>query len=209
MSIAETVMTANGARTLIDARLDAIDRALLGRVSRAERLDVVGEVESRIGELLHARCGSSEPSREDVLAVLAQLDPPEAYLGDDEEGFERPRGVVGGRPGGLGVGLSREGSSPGHGREWYGWVSGITGGISLLLAFMMPVVYLLAVAAESELVLFGGWAMVGLMWLAAATTTVVLAAVSRMTGGWSVVGLTLAIVSGIPVLSTPFLLFMG
>lgn len=203
MSIAEAVMTANGARALIDARLDAIDRALLGRVSRAERLDVVGEVESRIGELLHARCGSSEPSREDVLAALAQLDPPEAYLGDDDEAFERPRGFVGGRPGGLG------GVREGGGREWYGQVSGVSGGIALLLGLMMPVIYFLALAAGSEVVLLGGWALVGLMWLAASTTAIVLAAVSRMTGAWSVVGLTLGIVSGLPVLVTPFLLFMG
>ena len=87
--------TMNAARMLIDARLDAIDRALLGRVSRAERLDVVGEVESRIDELLRERRGpGAEPSREDVLAVLARLDPPEAYLGDEEAaargGDERP-----------------------------------------------------------------------------------------------------------------------
>ena len=207
MSIAETVMTANGARTLIDARLDAIDRALLGRVSRAERLDVVGEVESRIGELLHARCGSSEPSREDVLAVLAQLDPPEAYLGDDEEAFERPRVGVGMRPGSLGV--VREGGAPGSGREWYGRVSGISGGVALLLGLMIPVIYFLALAMGSELILFGGWAMVGLMWLAASTTAVIMAAVSRMTGAWSVVGLILGIVSGLPVMAAPVLLFRG
>ena len=85
MSTAEMSATMNAAKMLIDARLDAIDRALLGRVSRAERLDVVGEVESRIDDLLRERCGpGSEPSREDVLAVLARLDPPEAYLGDEE-----------------------------------------------------------------------------------------------------------------------------
>jgi hypothetical protein len=85
MSTMETSATMNATRILIDARLDAIDRALLGRVSRAERLDVVGEVESRIDELLRERCGpGGEPSREDVLAVLARLDPPEAFLEDDE-----------------------------------------------------------------------------------------------------------------------------
>lgn len=93
MSTAEMSATMNAARMLIDARLDAIDRALLGRVSRAERLDVVGEVDSRIDELLRERCGpGSEPSREDVLAVLSRLDPPEAYLGEEGDGSppERP-----------------------------------------------------------------------------------------------------------------------
>lgn len=200
MSTVETVMTSNGARMLIDARLDAIDRALLGRVSRAERLDVVGEVESRIDELLHARCGPSEPSREDVLAVLALLDPPEAYLGDDEEASgDRPRPSAGARPASSAIGLAGA-SSPGVGREWYGRASAVSGGIALLATLMAPVVYFLALATGSELVLFGGWSIAGLTWLAAASTAVVLAAVSRMTGAWSIVGLILGIASGVPVL---------
>lgn len=66
-------------RTLIDGRLDTIERVLLqAEVSRAERVSIVEEVENQIHELLSRRT-SGEPTRADVLAVLASLDPPEAY----------------------------------------------------------------------------------------------------------------------------------
>ena len=71
-------------QALIDSRLDTIDRMLLGRLPRSERLEIVREVESQIFELLQERC-SDEPTREDVLAVLARLDPPEAYLPEELE----------------------------------------------------------------------------------------------------------------------------
>src|SRR5271166_2166973 len=71
-------------QTLIDSRLDTIDRMLLGRLPRSERLEIVREVESQIFELLQER-GADEPTREDVLAVLARLDPPEAYLPEELE----------------------------------------------------------------------------------------------------------------------------
>ncbi len=46
---------------------------------------ILGEVEIHVFELLGRRT-SGEPTREDVLAVLAQLDPPESYA---PEGFDR------------------------------------------------------------------------------------------------------------------------
>jgi hypothetical protein len=55
---------------------------LLGRLPRSERVEIVREVESQIFELLGER-NSDELTREDVLAVLARLDPPEAYLPDE------------------------------------------------------------------------------------------------------------------------------
>ena len=42
-------------RGLIDSRLDTIDRMLLGRFPRSERLEVVREVESQIYDLLGER----------------------------------------------------------------------------------------------------------------------------------------------------------
>ena len=55
---------------------------LLGRVNRQDRLAIVREVESQIHDLLQDRDPESL-DREDVLAVLARLDPPEAYLPDE------------------------------------------------------------------------------------------------------------------------------
>ena len=66
-------------RALVDARLDAIDAALRHvQMPYFERSHIVGEVEAQIFELLGRREGT--PAREDVLQVLASLDPPEAYI---------------------------------------------------------------------------------------------------------------------------------
>lgn len=69
-------------RTLIDARLESLDRILTSaQIGWSERRSIVGEVETQIYELLARR--SQLPTREDVLAVLGQLDPPEAYLPEE------------------------------------------------------------------------------------------------------------------------------
>jgi hypothetical protein len=68
---------------LIDERLDTIDRVLLmAGVARDERRTTVAEVESQIHEML-AQSAPAGPQRGDVLAVLARLDPPEAYVPED------------------------------------------------------------------------------------------------------------------------------
>jgi hypothetical protein len=70
-------------RGAIDDRLDAIDRVLLrAGVSRGERRSIVEEVENQVYELL-ARRAAGEPTRADVEAVLASLDPPEEYAPEE------------------------------------------------------------------------------------------------------------------------------
>jgi len=72
-------------RTLIDARLDAIEKILLRvQVSYSERRHIVGEVETQIFELLSRR--AENPTRDDVVAVLDSLDPPEAYVPEELRG---------------------------------------------------------------------------------------------------------------------------
>ena len=73
---------------LIDSRLDTIDRMLLGRVARGERMAIVRDVESQVHELLGEH-ETDDLTRDDVLAVLARLDPPEAFLPEDFEGDQR------------------------------------------------------------------------------------------------------------------------
>lgn len=69
-------------RTLIDERLDAIDRNLVrAQVSYSERRSIVAEVETQIFELLSRK--TATPAREDVLAVLDSLDPPESYIPEE------------------------------------------------------------------------------------------------------------------------------
>jgi hypothetical protein len=55
--MATQVRLSESVQALIDARLDTIDRMLLGRVSRADRLDIVRDVETQIFELLQGRDG--------------------------------------------------------------------------------------------------------------------------------------------------------
>lgn len=67
---------------IIDYRLDSLDRLLIGSsVSRSERMDVVQSVEDQIHEMMDRR-SDGEPTREDVVQVLRELDPPEAYVSD-------------------------------------------------------------------------------------------------------------------------------
>lgn len=74
-------------QALVDERLDAVEQVLLHTgVPRSERGNIVTEVEGQIHELLSRRTGENEPSRADVLAVLASLDPPESYA---PEGYRR------------------------------------------------------------------------------------------------------------------------
>ena len=72
-------------RNLIDARLDAIEQILLRvQVSYSERRHIVGEVETQIFELLSRR--GETFTREDVVAVLNSLDPPESYIPEEFRG---------------------------------------------------------------------------------------------------------------------------
>lgn len=74
-------------RRLVDEYLDSIEAALRQTgTPRSERRAVCDEVESQILEQLSARCADS-PTASDARAVLAELDPPEAYAGDS--GSER------------------------------------------------------------------------------------------------------------------------
>lgn len=73
-------------RQMIDARLDNVERALMLRgMDRGDRKQIVCAIEDQILEMLSQSVGD-EPTRDDVLSVLAKLDPPEAYmeLSDDD-----------------------------------------------------------------------------------------------------------------------------
>lgn len=68
-------------RKLIDAHLDSIERVLFaGNVSRAERRNIVDEVESQIYDMLAAR--PEQPPGEAIGEILSRLDPAAAYSPD-------------------------------------------------------------------------------------------------------------------------------
>ncbi|HEX3315096.1 MAG TPA: hypothetical protein VHR72_09415, partial [Gemmataceae bacterium] len=94
MTTLETVRPTPALEALIDARLDTIDRMLLDVLPRQDRLAILRDVESQIHEQLQARA-ADELSRADVLAVLAALDPPEAYLPEhSDDAAPRPARTV-------------------------------------------------------------------------------------------------------------------
>ena len=67
-------------RQMIDARLDNIERALITQsMGRGDRQQILSAIEDQILEMLCQFAGE-EPTRDDVLSVLAKLDPPEAYM---------------------------------------------------------------------------------------------------------------------------------
>ena len=180
-----TAQISESLQMLIDSRLDTIDRMLLERLSRQERLAIVTEVESQIHELLHAN-DAYELTREDVLAVLARLDPPEAYLAEEA---------------GTAIGAARQttasrlSSSTPDGDRKAGRVSGILGLVALTLVLIFPLALVAAELAQSvgiSLILLGG--------MAAATFIVsilglVLGILKRKSGTWAIVGVVLTAIS--------------
>src|SRR4051794_35536302 len=182
MSTIASVRVTESLQPLIDSRLDTIDRMLLGRLPRGERLEVVREVESQIFELLQER-GDDEPTREDVLAVLARLDPPEAYL--PEEGITHSQGFIP-RPA-----LPRTVPSPNSTRRHEfqsGNVSGIVGIAALGLLVLVPVGFMLEVFAGSEALAIMAWfGAAGFMFLGG-IVAIALAIHSRLSGPMAIVG---------------------
>jgi hypothetical protein len=179
---------------LIDARLDTIDRMLLGRLPRADRLAVVREVEGQVYELLGERPGH-ELDREDVLAVLARLDPPEAYL--PEEGGHEAAAVL------LPPRASARGAA-GPAR-----VTGILGLLLLGLVALWPVTLLLtelSEAGDAGLFLLLGES---LLMAAGGVPVFVLSVVWRRGGGWAVLGVVagaIGVTAGLATAAAPFIL---
>ena len=140
-----TAQISESLQMLIDSRLDTIDRMLLGRLSRQDRMAIVREVESQIHELIQVR-EADDLTREDVLAVLARLDPPEAYLPNEIDGapvtVQRAAETRAIQPA-LQADLRA------------GRASGILGVAAIaFLLVMLPFSFLIAIAFGSEAVLF-------------------------------------------------------
>ncbi len=172
-------------QSLIDSRLDTIDRMLLPRVARAERMAIVREVESQIHELLGER---DELSREDVLAVLGRLDPPEAFLPEEVEG-DAPTAVR--RP----VGVSQPAMSSPQRDHRLARASGILGLTALASLLFLPLSYALAMAVGSELLLILGAAGMCLCVFTLSALGIATGVYSRKGGAWAVVGIVTSVLA--------------
>lgn len=72
-------------RSKVDAHLDAVEQAFRrSGAGREEARSITDDVETQILDMLTTRAAGRTPTVEDVNAVLAQLDPPEAYTGSAE-----------------------------------------------------------------------------------------------------------------------------
>jgi hypothetical protein len=194
-----TAQISESLQVLIDSRLDTIDRMLLGRLSRQDRLGIVREVESQIHELLQ-ECDTEELTREDVLGVLARLDPPEAYLPEEIAG--RPRSDAATVPARVSQRAPNLNAKAGR-------ASGLLGLASIGLLLLLPVFWFIGFALQSEallLVLGGGTIM---LLLIAAIVGLVLGIVARKSGTWAIVGIVtsaLAPVLALAVIAVVFTL---
>jgi hypothetical protein len=166
-------------QSLIDSRLDTIDRMLLGRVGRGERLAIVREVESQIDELLGER-EEDELSREDVLAVLGRLDPPEAYLPDEleSEGHGEVRTMVR-QP----VRVARQGD------QGVARASGFLGLGGLFALMLLILSYCVGMALQSELVLFVGGGVSIPCTFVCSVLSITVGVYARKSGVWALVGM--------------------
>jgi hypothetical protein len=172
-------------QVLVDARLDTIDRMLLGRVNRQDRLAIVREVESQIFDLLPGR-DPEALDRDDVLAVLARLDPPEAYLPDESTGERAPTRMP------TAPRASRPSSEPNH---WVVLSSGVLGIVSVIMVFLSILIVFTASDVGSGL--FAYLVMLGPVFLTfvIGLLAVIFAARVRLRGGWAITGLVTGILS--------------
>jgi hypothetical protein len=180
MTVATLPHLAPALQDLVNLRLDTLDRVLLDNVPRLDRVSIVAEVESQIFELLHER-GTDELTRDDVLAVLTRLDPPEAYVPVQaaqtraSAGGERFTTLHSTRPRPLN-------------EQRIGTVGGVTGISALGMVVLIPLIYLLAALFNSEGVLMLGLLLtVGLMSVGG-FVAMVLSLCARLRGGLCVAG---------------------
>lgn len=186
MTVTTSIHVSESLQTLIDCRLDTIDRMLLGRIPRSERVEIVREVESQIFELLGER-NRDELTRDDVLAVLGRLDPPEAFLPD-----ETRRELLSRR--GAAFALPRQ---PSRARDpWTGRASGILGIIMFVMLLMLyPLVMLLSGLGVMGGAVLAAWFGVALISFVGSIIGLVFAVTARVKGAWAVAGLVTSIIA--------------
>jgi hypothetical protein len=173
-------------QTLIDSRLDTIDRMLLGRVPRQDRVAIVRDVETQIHDLLQER-DTEELSRDDVLAVLARLDPPEAYLPEEAEGAPAsPRVALPGRAVQPFQAKSNKAARAG----------GIVGLASLLIVVLVPALVMpIGTWLESQILMIAGFFSAVILGFAGGVLGIVLAVSARPRGAWGLTGIVTGVFS--------------
>lgn len=174
-------------QALVDLRLDTIDRLLLSHLPRQDRVNIVSEVEAQIFELL-GETGNEEPTRDDVLAVLSRLDPPEAYVPEDAA-FERPTAQrETARP--LRNPQSAINNPQSSRREGRAARTGfILGLVSLSFVLIVPAVYMVGLMLESWEIALLGILLTGSTMFVTGVLGVIFSLYSGLRGVWSITGM--------------------
>jgi hypothetical protein len=177
------VQLSDALQALIDSRLDTIDRILMGRVPRQERLAIVRDVESQIHEQLQER-GGEEQTRENVLAVLARLDPPEAYLPEHQGVAPAPR-------------MAPEATSFSsvaqrrHDQRTLASASAILGMVAMTAIVLFPLGYGAGAALQNEFVILSLWGLATLLMLVGGVLALIFGVRARRARGWAITGFVL------------------
>ncbi len=167
-------------QALVDSRLDTIDRLLMGRMPRQDRLAIVREVEAQIFEQLQEREGE-DLTREDVLAVLTRLDPPEAYLPEEagdaiSVSTRRSLGPRAVRP--VRTGDPRLAK-----------LSGILGLVVTALILLSPAEWMIGALFQSNTLIVTLWVGTIFLVFVGGILSVTLGIASRMGSAWAVAGI--------------------
>ena len=192
MTVLTSPTMSEACQSLIDARLDTIDRMLIGQVPRSDRTAIIGEIESQIHELLSGY-DSDSITREDVLNVLRRLDPPEAYLTSNSEGenFVRLRQSLSG----TAVKTDQKNVSR-RPQSNSGRVGGIIGICSLVLVLVAPpVCWFGAIFLESELFLFSTLLLTAFLGLAGSVTGLIFSIRGRTQGVLPILGMFTSVIA--------------
>lgn len=211
MTMATTMELAKPLQALIDARLDTIDRMLLGQIPRLDRLSILREVESQIEELLAERDAASL-TRDDIIEVLRQLDPPEAFA--PEEIPDQPRRTP--------QSFSRQSNYQSHSRQTLveipssgklssraGLISGIMG-LSTFFSFfiLMIIAWFLAFAFNSESLLIAEFCAIAVVGFGTGLCALILGIMGRNQGIMPVIGMVTGVLSVLLCVVVPILVLM-
>ncbi len=172
-------------QALVDARLDTIDRMLLGRVPRADRMGILKEVEAQIEELV-AQKDPATLGREDILEVLGQLDPPEGYLPESlpTAGAEIPMS----RPAANGAIPAKRAVAATPVQAKPGLLGGIMGLGSLFMSFILGPMIIVVGFLMMPPVLFA-LPLLGIMGFSLGATGLILGIKNFGQGAWPIVAL--------------------
>jgi|GEM_PF-1745823 len=188
---------------LVETRLDILDRILVGRVSRGDRMSILGEVESQIEELV-AQKDAATLSRADLLEILGRIDPPEAYIPDDLD--ERESRMTRRRYVAMPLVRVRPAEAPAARPSRTGMIGGILGSASLVMLLLLGALALGAgMLLESEPVFFIGLFLASVVGITGGVAALILGIVGRHQGALAIIGIVSGTLSFLASLCLPVL----